>query len=191
MVYYYMIKIMDTISWAKTMKITIRFIMLLLAVAICVSCSSIKTPDASTSSGKPPELGGIAVGLRVEHTPNPVPAVLGDRSGLKYTWVHRTTVTALHDDVTITEFGAFVWHNGQWVFSTIYDRPFNTKEFAEWYSCPAARIAKGRSFSDPHNYTGGPVLLASKTKWYFIGRNSKGQQVKGEAVVEHDALVKD
>lgn len=115
----------------------------------------------------------------------------GGRSGLEYTWLHKTTVTALHDAITITEFGAFDWHNNRWVFSTIYGRPFTSQEFAEWYSCPDSRIPIGQSFADPNNYAGAEVLSSSKVRWYFIGTNSRGERVKGEAVVEYTASVRD
>ena len=103
--------------------------------------------------------------------------------------MYRTTVRAIDDDVRIFEFGAFGWHNGKWYFSTIYNRPFNAEEFAEWYSCPNATVSKAKSCNDPKNYSVGDQLSSVRSKWYFIGTNTKVQKVKGEAVVESLAKV--
>ncbi|MHB0997987.1 MAG: hypothetical protein ACYC27_01980 [Armatimonadota bacterium] len=140
-------------------------------------------PQNKFSDEKIKELGSLPVGLEVIHDPNPVKAMYNGRSGRKYTWQHSTTVKALHEDTVITEFGAFSWYKGQWIFGTIYRRPFNAEEFAEWYSCPNAVIHKDESFSDPLNYSGNDVLVSSKAKWYYIGVTKSGKRVKGEAEI--------
>jgi hypothetical protein len=90
------------------------------------------------------------------------------------------------DDVTIIEFGALVRQRPQsdsWALQTIYDRPFNAAEFADWYACPGALLRKGASCGDPSNYTDAERLQGFETRWYFIGRTRAGKLVKGEEIV--------
>ena len=129
-------------------------------------------------------LSSLPEGIKVVHTPSKVFAQEDCRSGRKYTWLHETSVSSMGGRIEIEEFGTLVWHNGDWVFSTIYGRPFNQKEFEEWYVCPQGILVPGKEFKDEANYTGGDVLRGSKSKWYFIGKNEEGKRVKGEAVVE-------
>jgi hypothetical protein len=122
------------------------------------------------------ELAGLPVGIRVTHTPNPVRAQAGGRSGRPYTWLHETRV----------EFGALVREQPQgnrWELRTIYGRPFNAAEFADWYACPGALLRQGTACVDSSNYTGGDRLLESEARWYFIGRTPSGRRVKGEEIV--------
>jgi hypothetical protein len=142
--------------------------------------------DVSEQDAKVRQLAALPVGIRVTHTPNPVKAQAGGRSGLPYTWQYETRVAAISEDVSIVEFGALVRKRPQsdsWELRTIYDRPFNAAEFADWYSCPGALVRKGTSCADPSNYTGSDRLEGFETRWYFIGRTRAGRLVKGEEIV--------
>ena len=58
--------------------------------------------------------------------------------------MYKTTVNATVRDVTIVEFGAFVWKEGKWVNgATFTGKPYAAEEFAEWYKCPKALLKKG------------------------------------------------
>ena len=147
---------------------------------------------AATSDQDPKvrELAALPVGIRISHTPNPVLAQRGGRSGQRYTWMYETKVAAISEEVSIVEFGALgrdAAHGGGWKLRTIYDRPFNAGEFAEWYSCPGAHLRVGMSCADPSNYTGGDRLREFETRWYFIGRTRAGRLVKGEEIVQGSA----
>jgi hypothetical protein len=110
----------------------------LLAVQLCF------TPSAYNNAKDEPrfvtieELDKLPVGLKVVHEPQAALATLtgkSDRRG-KYTWWHKTTVTATDSDVTIIEFGGFTWRNGKWIAGSFTGKPFAATDFAEWYSCP-------------------------------------------------------
>ena len=135
---------------------------------------------------RPEELDKLPEGIKVVHKPK---AALGTLSGKserrsKYTWWYKTTVSAVDAEVTIVEFGGFVWQDGKWVAASFSGKPFTAKDFTEWYSCPKAVLKPGESYSDPTNWTSAPELRAGKTRWYFIGVDAKGKRVKGEAVVQ-------
>ncbi len=135
------------------------------------------------------ELAMLDVGIRVTHSPNPVKAQAGGRSGHRYTWLYTTTVQSSAGPLTLEEFGSFVWHGGRWVFSNYTGRPFTSSDFAEWYSCPGARMDAGKAYSDPSNWGGAAVLRHVRMRWYFIARDAEGRRIKGEAIVEQVAEV--
>ncbi|WP_425399676.1 hypothetical protein [Aeoliella sp.] len=167
-----------------------RLLLALLALVVGNGCSR-----QSDSSPKPPirsleDIRQLPVGISVQHNPNPAHAVLGGRSGRKYTWPIRTTVSAINEDVTIIEFGAFVEWNGEWVFSTLTGEPFTPQDFAEWYSCEGASLSLGEDVTDPNNWGGGDKLMDSKAIWYFIGETKDGKRCYGEGeIVELGQLV--
>lgn len=130
------------------------------------------------------QLASLPTGISVSHSPNPVKAQLGGRSGYKYTWIYKTNVAAQTGRVVIEEFGSFTWHDGQWFFVNFTKRPFTARDFSEWYGCPNAILTVGSTYSDHSNWTGAETLTTGKMKWYFIGRTESGERVKGEAVIE-------
>lgn len=133
------------------------------------------------------ELEELPDGIKVVHDPKTALATLTGKSERrsKYTWWYKTTVSAIDSDVTIAEFGAFVWMNGKWINGgTFTGKPYSSKEFAEWYKCPNAELKKGKSYTDPTNWSSDSILRAGKIRWYFVGIDAKGKKVKGEAVIE-------
>ena len=168
-------------------KSIIAIMLLITALGLWVASSRNSPGMKGVLSEKEIELNDLPVGIEVVHAPNPVKAQLRGRSGSTYTWLHDTRGKSTIGDLTVTEFGAFSWHNNAWHFGTIYDRPFNAEEFEEWYSCPDAVLEVDTVYTDPNNYTGSDHLRASKTKWYYIGQDASGKRYKGEAVVDHVA----
>ena len=63
------------------------------------------TKYADTPPGDPKfrAVQAIADGIQVSHSPNPVRAQRGGRSGYAFTWKYRTTVSSPRDEVRITE----------------------------------------------------------------------------------------
>jgi hypothetical protein len=154
-------------------------------VLILLSSSSQAVEENSFLSIK--ELEKLPKGIKVVHDPKTALATLTGRSErrAKYTWWYKTTVIAIDSDVTIVEFGAFAWMNGKWINGgTFTGKPYSAKEFAEWYQCPKAVLKKGKTYSDPTNWSSDFVLRAGKMRWYFVGIDAKGNRVKGEAVIE-------
>jgi hypothetical protein len=168
-----------------------RHLILVVTISISLGCSgpASKPARGGSTSGeimdpRLQKLATIPTGIEVTHAPNPVPAQKDGRSGRRYTWQYNTNVKTKGDPITVEEFGAFTWHNDRWVFANYTGEPFSGADFAEWYSCPGAKLLPGKTFTDPTNWTGGDTLSSGKMKWYFIGRDANGNKVKGEGVVE-------
>lgn len=139
----------------------------------------------------PDEIDKLPDGIKVFHEPKAVLATLTGKSErrAKYTWWHKTTVSATDGEVTIEHFGAFRWKDGKWVAGSFTGKPFTAENFAEWYSRPKGVLRTGKRYSDPTNWTSEPELKAGKTRWYFIGTDAKGRRVKGQAVIELKAEI--
>lgn len=139
------------------------------------------------------DLEKLPIGIEVAHDPESVPATQTEPNGVlsKYTWRYKTTVSATDGDVRVVEFGAFYRNGDKWVPGpTFTGKPYAAKEFSEWYACPDALLKKGQSYSDPNNWNTGQALRAGTMRWYFVGLDSKGQRVKGEAAINLEADVK-
>ncbi len=147
-------------------------------------CSSKDQNDRSL----PKELQDIPVGLIVKHNRQIVYATYNDEDPDnygRYKWPCETSVSTQHEGLRIVEFGAYIWVEDQWVFRSIYGRPFNQDEFSKWYSCENALLKKGQVFTDFNNWVKGDRLDSQETKslWYFIGVNKKGEKFKGTAEI--------
>lgn len=169
----------------KPMKfaITLTVAAILFVAAHRAAAAAADEPKAPTIE----EVENLPTGLRIVHEPAPALATLTGKSDrrAKYTWWYKTTVTALDNDVTIEQFGAFPLVDGKWVDPTAgLHPPYTAKEFAEWYKCDGAKIAKGKSAVDATNWSSYPELVGLKHRWFFIGKDSKGRRVKGDAVIE-------
>lgn len=141
---------------------------------------------SETADPKFLELSALPERMRVTHTPNPVAAQAGGRSGFRYTWLYKTTVESLGGPIVIEEFGAFSFRDGEWRFATVTGEPFTPADFADWYACPNAIVKPGKPCSDPLNWTGNDWLVpeGERNLWYYIGRDSEGRRVKGQAEIE-------
>ena len=151
----------------------------LLVVLALIGVAGFQTTSPNLS-----EINNLPDGLRVIHTPNPVRAHSGGRSGYHYTWQYETTVEAIDRPITIEQFGSFDFRGGTWQFSNFTGKPFTRANFVEWYSCPDAALELGKTCSDPQNWSGRDRLGPGRMLWYFIGHDSAGNRVKGQSVIE-------
>ena len=100
----------------------------------------------------------------------------------KYQMKFSTAVESINEDLEIAEFGAYFWENDKWVLKSIYDRPFNKKEFMKWYNSEDGKIRLGQKYSDNDNWLGKSNSLNGNTYealLYFIAKNPKGEQFVG------------
>lgn len=131
-----------------------------------------------------PDLDSIPTGLTVTYSPPMVEAKQAGRSGFRYTWTYSTSVAATGAPVTIEEFGALCWVNGEWVFRDENHKTFSAKQFIDQYTCPKAKVLSGKTYTCEDNWSGADQLRPYRCKWYFIGTDERGRRVKGEAIIE-------
>lgn len=100
----------------------------------------------------------------------------------KYQLQVTTSVSSKEADLTIQEFGAYMLENGEWKFSSIFNRPFNKEEFSKWYGCKNGILKKDSVYNDPDNWLAKGDVLTRDTLvslWYFIGLDNYGNQHLG------------
>ena len=79
----------------------------------------------------------------------------------------------MKEDIEITHFGSYFWAGDHWIFGTVTGKPFDAKDFADWYKCKNAKMKKGKEYSDENNWNSGKLLQGGKSLWYYIGKNKK------------------
>jgi hypothetical protein len=177
------------------MNVTMSKAFRIAAIALVVGIAAVGSPELPADEPRfvtPEGLDKLPEGIKVDHEPKAALATPTGKSErrAKYTWWYKTTVAASDGDVTVVEFGAFVWQDGKWVRGgTFTGKPYSTDEFAEWYKCPKGVLRKGAPVADPTNWSSEPELRAGKMRWYFVGVDAKGKRVKGEAIIELKAEI--
>jgi hypothetical protein len=182
-----------TLLTGETMNIAWRIASFLAVTVFCVTTASPVGADNPPGPTSIEDLDKLPIGLKVTHYPNPCLAteteVKAGSALLQYTWWFKTSVSPTDSDVKLTEFGAYGWQDGRWVFANFTRKPFSSKDFADWYSCPDAALKKGTIYSDPKNWATSSVLRAGKARWYYVGLDANGRRVKGDAVIEEKGEV--
>jgi|GEM_PF-2245786 len=147
------------------------------------------TEDNNYSS-LPVKLKDIPDGILVKHTPDIVYADKVGKDTITYVWNFTTTVKSYGRDLEIIEFGAYTMINNEWVLNTITGKPFNNKDFREWYECKKGKLKSGKEYSDKSNWYRNPLLQESKALWYYIGMSKEGELYKGASLIEYMPEVK-
>lgn len=145
-------------------------------LAMSLACGGSITPGTPLET-----IERLPQSLTVVHSPEPVKAMEGGRSGTPYTWLFTTTVSTEAEPVQIVEFGAFRHDGLSWVFRTYTGKPFTTAHFEDWYGCEGGWVRPGRPCVDDKNWQGGQELVKSSTRWYYVGVTEGGEQVAGWA----------
>jgi hypothetical protein len=125
------------------------------------------------------ELASLPQGLTVTHTPDPVSTSFFGPSGVQ--WAHSTTVSSTVGPVTIIEYGFLLERNGRWTDETGIRSKYTASEFAKNFESPDAKLLPGKSYTNEWNRSRSDNRPEQVGKWYFIGLDSKGNRVKGEA----------
>ena len=148
---------------------TIFTILLVLAVQNTWSQVDYGTPS---NEPLPEKLQGIRVAIDVMHFPK-----INDPVKIKdnYYWKHATAILSKTDDITIIEYGAYLFYNGQWNLRKTYpikelDKTFGTKnEF----------LSQGEPYTWAKNWRVDSRLFGGWAMWYFIGTTKSGEIVCG------------
>ncbi len=128
------------------------------------------------------ELASLPQGLTVTHTPDSVATSFSGPSRVQ--WVHRTTVSSTVGPVTIVEYGFLLERNGRWTDEMGIRSKYTANEFAKNFGSPGAKLLPGKSYTNEWNRSMSDNMPEQTGKWYFIGVDSKGNRVKGEANIK-------
>lgn len=147
-------------------KITL---LLLLFLQISFAQVNYGTPKESEL---PEKLQGLKVSIDVMHFPKENdPIKIKD----KYYWKHATGILSKESDVTITEFGAFLYYNNQWNLRKSYD----LKDLDKNFGTKKQVMLQGEPYVWSKNWRVDNRLFGGWAMWYFIGTNADGETVCG------------
>ena len=143
-----------------------------------VACST----KGQVSSGTPEEnqipekLQNIRRAIEVQNFPKKNdPVKIKDT----YYWKHATSILCKESDITITEYGAYLFYNDSWNLRKSYplkelNKNFGTKKYVLKHSEP---------YTWEKNYRTDKQLFGGWALWYFIGTTASGETVCGYSTI--------
>lgn len=147
-------------------------------IIICVTFNL----NSQVNYGTPPEnsipekLKGIEVAIDVMHFPKENDPVRIDDT---YYWKHATGILCKESEITITEFGAYLYYNNRWNLRKSYE----LKDLDKNFGTKRQVILQGQPYVWTENWRIGNQLFGGWALWYFIGKTSKGKTVCGYATI--------
>jgi len=97
----------------------------------------------------------------------------------QFYWKHATGLMCPIDEISITEFGAFLYYNDQWNLRKSYD----LKDLDKFFGTKKQRLQQGQPYVWTDNWRVGDRLFAGWALWYFIGTDSEGRTICGYASI--------
>lgn len=143
--------------------------MLLLAIQITWSQVTYSTPP---SDSFPEKLQNIRKAIDVVHFPKENdPVKIKDT----YYWKHATAILCKESDITITEYGAYLYYNNTWNLRKAYP----IKELDKLFGTKKQIMLQAEPYIYLKNWRVDSRLFGGWALWYFIGKTKDGETVCG------------
>ncbi|NND63288.1 MAG: hypothetical protein HKN48_08850 [Flavobacteriaceae bacterium] len=125
----------------------------------------------------PEKLQGLRRAIDVAHFPKENDPIKIDDT---YYWKHATSILCKESEITIVEFGAYIFYNDQWNLRKVYDlkdlnRSFGTKKQV---------LLQAQPYTWNQNWRTGDTLFGGWALWYFIGLTADGEKVCGYETID-------
>ena len=163
------------------MKTNLKFLMVGI---LFILCSGFKPNNNLLQSEPnrllPEKLRNINYGIVGSHFPNPTYATFED--GM-FVWKHNTSVISQSEDLTIVEYGSYVYTDKGWYLRVTYDN----KMFEKTYNCKSGILKKGKTYTDLASWRRSEALISGDAMWFYIAKDKAGKLFKGTAVIETEA----
>ena len=154
------------------MKSICTFI-LLLSATMLMAQSDYGTP---TNEPLPEKIQNLRRSIDVLHFPKETDPI---KIGNSFYWKHLTSIVCKESDITITEYGAYIFYNGQWNLRQIY----TLNELDKTFGTEKQKLNQSEPYTWPKNYRIGDQLFGGWALWYFIGKTPSGEIVCGYETV--------
>ena len=159
------------------MKTNLNF----LAIAMLfILCSAFNINQQDPNRLLPEKLRGIDYGILGSHFPNTTYATF--ENGM-YVWKHNSSVKSLAENLTIIEYGSYVYTDKGWYLRVNY---YN-KMFAKTYNCKNGILVKAKTYTDPSSWRRSEKLVSGDAMWFYIVKNKLGKMFKGTTLIETEA----
>ncbi len=120
----------------------------------------------------PEKLQNLKVEIEVTHFPKENDPI---KIKSKYYWKHATAILSKKSDVTIIEFGAYLYYNNQWNLRKSYD----LKDLDKNFGTKKQVMKQGEPYVWSNNWRVDNRLFGGWAMWYFIGINDNGERICG------------
>lgn len=144
-------------------------LILLLSSTLLMAQSDYGRP---TNEPLPEKIQNLKRSIEVLHFPKENDPVKIDDT---YYWKHMTSILCKESDITIIEYGAYIFYNGQWNLRQIYA----LKELDKTFGTKKQKMNQAEPYTWPKNYRTGDQLFGGWALWYFIGKTPSGEIVCG------------
>ena len=92
-----------------------------------------------------------------------------------YYWKHATSILNKKSDLTIIEYGAYLFYNDTWNLRKSYP----LKELDKTFGTKNQFVSQSEPYTWAKNYRTDKKLFGGWALWYFIGKTSSGEIVCG------------
>ena len=123
----------------------------------------------------PEKFKDLKEGLFVNNFPMKIYATTDENHKSMYQWKHTTSVLSLQEEMTIVEFGAYLFYNKKWnLRTTMYSKDFN-----KLFDTKKGILKKGQPYTWKDNWRTDNRLFGGRAMWYFITENADGERFYG------------
>ncbi len=130
-----------------------------------------------TTEPLPKKLSELRVAIEVHNFPLHIDAVkISDR----YYWKHTTSILCRESEITIIEYGAYLFYNGKWNLRKSYP----LKELNKNFGTKKQQLLQAQPYTWINNWRSDSKLYAGWAMWYFIGVTPAGEKVCGYQKIE-------
>jgi hypothetical protein len=143
--------------------------LLLLSLSSCLAQVRYGTPPENEI---PPKLEHLERVISVQHFPKICDPI---KKGDTYYWMHTTSILCKESDITITEYGAYLYYNDSWNLR----RSYPLKELKSTFGTSKNKMNQAQPYAWTQNYRTDGDLYGGWALWYFIGTTREGQIVCG------------
>nr|WP_321247109.1 hypothetical protein [uncultured Psychroserpens sp.] len=145
--------------------------------ALIVSMSWSQSNYAAPPKNSTPEkLKQIKVGIEVLNFPKENhPIKIEDN----YYWKHTTVILCQDSEITITEYGAYLYYNNTWNLRKSYP----LKELDKNFGTKKQIMQQGQPYVWANNWRVGEKLFGGWAMWYFIGKDKNGNTICGYGTI--------
>lgn len=155
-----------------------------LTTLILVSLITLTVPGAfaqeytAQDAPLPEKLAGLPQVMEVVHYPPTVHAIETEPG--KYYWKHNTTVYCETSEITIKEFGSFLFYENKWNERVAMD----PKDMDKLFGTAKGVMNQAEPYTFTKNWRGGGMVFGGWAMWYFIGVDAAGREVCGYGRLE-------
>lgn len=158
------------------MKTTLALLIVLLSTCAIGQVNYGTPPEDSI----PEKLEGIKRLIEVQHFPKINDPIKIDDT---YYWKHATSILCKEAEVTIIEYGAYLYYNDQWNLR----RAYPLKELGKTFGLKNRTMLQAHPYTWANNWRTDSSLFGGWALWYFIGKTKDGRTVCGYETIHTTA----